>query len=115
MAIGPTFECTASLLQELPLLAASHNIRMEIVDAQESDALAVYCVFKGHCGRVEGHLNIRGQMPRMWLTFPRAYALNPLLWPLNFHLIRKVEKILVTNNAKRCDWGTYIQGYSDSE
>src|ERR1700722_4305953 len=77
MAIGPTFECTASLLQQLPLLAASHNIRMEILDAQESDALAVYCVFKGPCGGVEDHLNSRGQTPRMWLNFPRAYALNP--------------------------------------
>jgi hypothetical protein len=115
LAIGPTFECPASLVRQLPVLAASQNIQVEIVDRREPDALAVYCVFKGSCGRIDGHLNVKGAVPRLWLTFPRAYALNPLLWPLNFHLIRKIEQFLVNNNARRCDWGTYIQGLSDSE
>jgi len=115
LAIGPTFECATSLVQQLPLLAASHNILMEIVDSDEPGALNVYCVFKTAYGRIDGHLNVMGAMPRFWLTCPAPFALNPLLWPFNFHLIRKVETILLSNNAKRCDWKTYIQGYSDSE
>ena len=114
MAIGPTFECATSLVQQLPLLAASQDIRMEIVNCDEPDALDVYCVFKTSYGRIDGHLNTKGATPRFWLTFPRVFALNPLLWPLNFYLIRKVETILLRNNAKRCDWRTYLQGHSDS-
>jgi len=110
MSIGPTFECPASLIQQLPTLADLQNIRVKIVDAK-SDALAVYCVFSAAFGRINGHLNANDGLPRLWLTYPRAYALNPLLWPLNFHLIRKIEAFLVNNNAKPCDWKTYIEGF----
>jgi hypothetical protein len=64
---------------------------------------------------IDGHLNVKGAIPRLWLTFPRAYALNPLLWPLSFHLIQKVERLLLSNNAQRCDWKTYFEGRADAE
>ena len=103
MSIGPTFECPASVVQQLPTLAASQNIQVMIMDA-EPDALAIYCEFRAAFGRINGHLNAQGAVPRLWLTFPRAHAFNPLLWPLNFRLIRRVEKFLLNNNARRCDW-----------
>jgi hypothetical protein len=74
------------------------------------DARTVYCLFKVAFGQIERHLNVKGAIPRLWLTFPRAYAFNPLLWPLSFHLIRKVERLLLSNNARRCDWKTYFEG-----
>jgi hypothetical protein len=115
LSIGPTFECPASLVQQLPVLAASQNIRVNIVHHTKPDARTVYCVFKAAFGRIDGHLNVKGAIPRFWLTFPRAYALNPLLWPLSFHLIRKVERLLLSNDARRCDWKTYFEGRADAE
>ena len=110
LSIGPTFECPASLVQELPALAASQDIQVKIV-GPKSNALGVYCVFTATFGRIDGHLNARGAVPRLWLTFPRAYAFNPLLWPLNFRLIRRIERFLLNNNARRCDWKTYFEGF----
>jgi hypothetical protein len=102
LSIGPTFECPASLVQQLPVLASSQNIRVNIVHHTEPDARTVYCVFKAAFGRIDGHLNVKEAILRLWLTFPRAYALNPLLWPLSFHLIRKVERLPLSNNARSC-------------
>lgn len=104
MSIGPTFECPISLVKRLPEISASRKIEVEIVNPHPRDALAVYCVFKGCCGRVDGRVSVDNEPARIWLTFPRAYALNPLLWPFNFRLIRRIGQMLLDNSAQRCDW-----------
>jgi hypothetical protein len=110
LSIGPTFECPVSLVERLPEISASHKIRMEIVNPEQRDALAVYCVFKSRCGRIDARLSVGDKRTRIWLTFPRTYALNPLLWPLNFRLIRRIEHMLLHNSARRCDWSKYARG-----
>ena len=92
LGISPTFECTGNLLERLPQLAAERNLRVEIVNNESGDVFADYCAFKSRFGRIVGHRNIGGPTPRVWLTYPRAYAFNPLLWPINFRLIRRIDR-----------------------
>ena len=107
MGIGPVFECPDKLLERLPELCSRRSVRVEMVKDIDVTAHArtfvIYCIFKSRLGRIHGRLG-GGQARRMWLTFPRAYALNPLLWPVNFRLSRRIEELLVENGARRCNW-----------
>jgi hypothetical protein len=108
MAIGPVFECPDNLLERLPELCVTRKVRVEIVKNKETmphaPTYAAYCVFKGSLGRIHGRLSGGGQARRMWLTFPRAYALNPPLWPFSFRLSKRIERLLAENGARRCNW-----------
>jgi hypothetical protein len=78
--------------------------------------LLLHLVYSRPCsGELMGTSMLREQYRAFGLRSPRAYALNPLLWPLSFHLIRKVERLLLSNNARRCDWKTYFEGRADAE
>jgi hypothetical protein len=108
MAIGPVFECPDNLLERLPELCVTSSVRVQMVKDMEIKAHAhpyvIYCIFKGRLGRIHGRLSGEGQARKMWLTFPRAYALNPLLWPVNFRLSNRIQRLLVENGARRCRW-----------
>jgi hypothetical protein len=90
-------------------LPASQNIRVKIVSPNERDPFAVYCAFKGWFGRIDGHLSLGDGKPKIWLTYPRAFASTLYFWPLNFRLIRKIEQLLPENGARRCDWRSYVR------
>lgn len=108
MGIGPVFECPENLLERLPELCVTRNVRVELVKhvkvTAHARAYVTYCIFKGRLGRIHGRLSSGGQARKMWLTFPRAYALNPLLWPLNLRLSKRIEGLLAENGARRCSW-----------
>jgi hypothetical protein len=108
MGMGPVFECPDNLLERLPEVCAARSVRVEMVKEIEITANAhpyvIYCIFKGRLGRIDGRLSSGGQARKMWLTFPRAYALNPLLWPVNFRLSKRIEGLLAENGARRCNW-----------
>jgi hypothetical protein len=108
MGIGPVFECPDNLLERLPELCVTRNVRVQMVEDMEvtADAAAyvIYCIFKGRLGRIHGRLSGEGQGRKMWLTFPRAYALNPLLWPVNFRLSKRIQELLAENGARRSSW-----------
>lgn len=108
MGIGPVLECPDNLLESLPELCVTRSVRVEMVKetavTARADTYALYCIFKGRLGRIHGRLSVGASITKMWLTFPRAYALNPLLWLVNFYLSRKIEGLLVENGARRCSW-----------
>jgi hypothetical protein len=47
----------------------------------------------------------------MWLTSPGAHVLNPMLWPVDFRLSKKIERLLVENGARRCNWEEEAKGF----
>jgi hypothetical protein len=108
MAIGPVFECPENLLERLSELCVTRGVRVEMARETAVRAhphtYASYCVFRGRLSRIHGRLSGGGQARKMWLTFPRAYALNPLLWPFNFRLSKRIEGLLAENGARRCSW-----------
>ena len=108
MSIGPVFECPDHLLERLPEFCATRSIRVEKLKDVEKTAdvhtYVIYCIFKSRLGRIHGRLSGGSQARKIWLTFPRAYALNPLLWPVNFRLSDKIQGLLVENGALRCHW-----------
>lgn len=108
MGIGPVFECPDDLLERLPEVCVTRRVRVEMANEIETTVNAhpyvIYCTFKGRLGRIHGRLTVGGQARKMWLTFPRAYALNPLLWPVNFHLSNRIQALLAENGARRFSW-----------
>lgn len=108
MGIGPVLECPDDLLDRLPEVCLTRDVRVEIVKDTEArgqaDRYLMHCIFKSRLGRVHGRLSDGNQPRKMWLTFPRAYALNPLLWPVNFRLSNKIQALLVESGARRCTW-----------
>jgi hypothetical protein len=107
MGLGPIFECPENLVERLPKICRDHGLSIEIFGSGgkgSGKGTARYCVVGSWLGRINGNLSGLGKVQRIWLTLPRSHAFNPLLWPINFRLLRRIEALLVGHGAFRCAW-----------
>lgn len=107
MGIGPVFECPESLVERLPAICRDLRLSVEILGTGGRDVgrgYMNYCVFGSWLGRIDGRLSVCDKVHRIWLIFPKSHVLNPLLWPVSFRLVRRIEALLVDHGALRCDW-----------
>lgn len=115
MGMRPVFECPDNLLERLPEVCAARSVRVEMVKevdvATRARPYVIYCAFKWRLGRIRGGLSHGGKARRMWLTTPGAHAINPLLWPVDLRLTKKIERLLVENGARRCSWDDGENGF----
>ena len=104
MSIGPVLECPSGLDGRIPELAHSRGIRVEVLDIPESSGFVGQYVFRTRFGRIVGRRHFKQNVCRIWLTFPREHAFNPLLWMADFALSQRVERLLLEGGAHPCRW-----------
>jgi len=104
MSIGPVLECPKSLVDCLPELVSSVGVKIEILDRVEPNGWEGQYVFKTSLGHIIGRRHVKDNICRIWLTFPREHAFNPLYWLADFRLCGKLERMLQENGASPCDW-----------
>ncbi len=104
MSVGPVLQFDRSMVDNLPRLAADRNISLKITATSEAE---ITYEFSAWPARVVGLLKGDLSMARMWLVFPWSHAKNPLMWPFDMRLLRRIEKMLVENGAHHCDWNVY--------
>ena len=104
MGIGPVLEYPSSLDAHITDLALSKGIRVDVLAKSEAGESLGQYVFRGRFGRIVGHRRHKEDICRMWLTFPKNHAFNPLFWIPDFGLARRVERMLQENGARRSPW-----------
>ena len=107
MSIGPIFELPAEVVPRISSIAVSKGIRFEIADKVEGESIGRY-IFRSHLGRIEGRRHTTDGVCRVWLTFPRTHAFNPLMWMLDFRLSSRIEQMLQEVGARRCDFSQLL-------
>jgi hypothetical protein len=96
MSIGPILEIPDDLTNRLRSTLESECIRVEHSDE---------CfIFRKRLAALNGRLVHRDGRTLLWLTFPKAHALNPLFWPLDFSLSNRVERVLKREGARSVEW-----------
>lgn len=89
-------------------IAASQGIRLEIVDkGDEGESIGRY-IFRSNLGKIEGRRHTTDGVCRVWLTFPRTHAFNPLMWMFDFRLSSRIEQMLQAVGARRCDFSQLL-------
>ena len=104
MGIGPILECPNGLDNRIPELAQSTGIRVEVLHGAESNGRVGRYIFRSRFGRIVGRLDCKENVCRIWLTFPREHAFNPLFWIADFRLSRRIEWILREGGARPSRW-----------
>jgi hypothetical protein len=101
MGAIPAFEFPTELISEIPKAAASNGIELEVLHKVERDIFAQY-VFRRRLGTIVGHSRTTESVHYLWLAFPWSHAFNPFVWPFNFHLSSRIERMLQDLGAQRC-------------
>jgi hypothetical protein len=104
MSIGPILECPEALASKIPALASSVGVRVEVLDELKLGEWNVRYVFKTRFGRILGRRKSANGLSRLWLTFPREHAFNPVFWFSDFRLLNRVKHVLLDHGAQSCDW-----------
>lgn len=104
MGIGPVFDCPNELAERLPAIFAEDNIRVECVPDGGCTGIGTELQFRRRLGRINGYKRNRDGRTLIWLTFPRAHSLNPLLWYFDFSLSKSIEQRLQHAGAIRTYW-----------
>lgn len=92
MSIGPVFELSDDLATGLRSAVERDRIQVE----HSGDRL----IFRRRLSCVTGVLYKCDGRNLLWLTFPKAHAFNPLLWPFDFLLVNSIERMLSRAGAR---------------
>ena len=102
MSMGPILECPDGLASRMPELAQSAGIRVEVPHMAEPGGAVRQYVFRTRFARIVGRLCYEKNVCRIWLTFPKEHALNPLFWMADFTLSGRIERMLLEQGARPC-------------
>lgn len=109
MSIGQILECPNGLDSQIPELAQSTGIRVEVLHIAEPNGRVGQYIFSTRFGRIVGRLDYKENVCRIWLTFPREHAFNPLFWMADFSLSHRIERMLCEGGVRPCVWDPLIQ------
>jgi hypothetical protein len=108
MSIGPCFELPAEAVARISIIAASKGIKLEVADTTDQGESIEHYIFERHLGKIEGRRRASERGYRVWLTFPRSHALNPLRWMFDFRLSSRIEQMFQEVGARRCDFSEWL-------
>jgi hypothetical protein len=101
MSMGPIFELPNTVASHLEKASAGKGIRLELLDRSAPGEWPSLYLFCRGLGRIHGHWRVSGDVGTIWLTFPFSHAFNPFLWPFDFRLSHRIERMLVELGAHR--------------
>jgi hypothetical protein len=106
MGIGLFLECPNGLESRIPELVESSGVRVDVLhQASRNGSLEQRkYVFRTWLACIEGRLVYTENACRIWLTFPRNHAFNPLFWAGDFRLTNRIGRLLCEGGARRCVW-----------
>jgi len=104
VSIGPVFEISTTAMSQLPEAAAMKGIRLVRLEDSKQHEFRDFYMFSAHVGRICCKSRDLGETSRLWLVFPRSHAFNPLAWPFNFYLSRRIQRTLEDLGARRVEW-----------
>jgi hypothetical protein len=98
MGVGPVFEHPKNFDSRFTALVRLNKIRVQIREDPKPRF-----IFRRGISRIIGHRYQVGHASKVYLAFPREHAFNPLFWLSDFHLLHRIEKLLLEFGAVRSD------------